>query len=49
MLLSLVAIRRAGKGAKATYALNGQPLDGGFLPWETLTGNDTLDIAVFAK
>lgn len=44
-----LAIRRAGKGAKATYALNGQPLDGGFLPWEKLTGNDTLDIAVFAK
>ena len=33
----------------AIDALNGQPLDGGFLPWEKLTGNDTLDIAVFAK
>ena len=41
-----LAIRRTGRGTKAKYALNGRPHDGDFLPWEKLTGNDTLEITL---
>ena len=44
-----LAIRRTGSGTCAKYILNGRPLEGAFLPWTALTGDDRVDIVCFAE
>ena len=44
-----LAIRRTGSGTCAKYIINGRPLEGAFLPWSALTGDDRVDIVCFAE
>ncbi|MBQ3807432.1 MAG: hypothetical protein II840_05695 [Kiritimatiellae bacterium] len=43
-----LSVLRAGFGTSAKYILNGKALDCAFLPWESLTGDDRLEITCFS-